>query len=484
MRSLLGGGSLMINLVISVVQPFARFVSVAAVICLSATVLVAPTAAFAQAATGTTPKTGQPVEAKVDPKADTKPDPKAKPKGDPKADPKADSKADPKASAKPEQKPVAPSAAAISATTPPSLTPIQVGELSSVPAPAIAAKAWITFDVTSGQVVASVNPDQKIEPASLTKIMTAYLAFTALKEKRLTLEQQANVSQTAWKTRGSRMFIEPRKPVTIDELIKGVIIQSGNDASVALAEAISGTEATFVTLMNEEAQRLGMTNTNFTNAGGLPDPQHFSTVRDLAVLARRMINDHPEYFPYYSLREFTYNKIKQPNRNRLLWADPSVDGMKTGHTEGAGYCLVATAKRGDRRVITVLVGSDSMATRAEESLKLLNWTFQNFETIKIFDKAQAAVESRVWQGKTENTKLGVAEPLWVTVPRGKAGDIKPVAKRPDPLFAPLVQGQKVGTLSLMLEDKLLRTEPLEVIDPVERAGVVGRWSDSIRLWFR
>ena len=474
MRSLLGGGFLMINLVISAVQPLARFVSVAAVILLSATALVAPTAAFAQAATGTAPKTGQSTEAKVEPKAEAKPDPKAKSKGDSKTDPKA----------KAESKPAAPSAAAISATTPPSLSPIQVGELSSVPAPAIAAKAWITVDVTSGQVVSSSNADQKIEPASLTKIMTAYLAFSALKEKRLTLDQQANVSQVAWKTRGSRMFIEPRKPVTIDELIKGVIIQSGNDASVALAEAISGTEATFVTLMNEEAQRLGMTNTNFTNAGGLPDPQHFSTVRDLAVLARRMINDHPEYFPYYSLREFTYNKIKQPNRNRLLWADPSVDGMKTGHTEGAGYCLVATAKRGDRRVITVLVGSDSMATRAEESLKLLNWTFQNFETIKIFDKAQAAVESRVWQGKTENTKLGVAEPLWVTVPRGKAGDIKPVAKRPDPLFAPLVQGQKVGTLSLMLEDKLLRTEPLEVIDPVERAGVVGRWSDSIRLWFR
>ena len=484
MRPLLGGDFAMIKPVISAVQPLARFVSIAAVILLSAATLYTPRAAFAQSATSATTKTGSSAEVKADPKVDAKPDPKADAKPDPKAKSKGDPKADPKAGAKSDPKPAAPSAAAISATTPPALSPIQVGELSSVPAPAIAAKAWITVDVTSGQVVSSSNADQKIEPASLTKIMTAYLAFSALKEKRLTLEQQANVSQAAWKTRGSRMFIEPRKPVTIDELIKGVIIQSGNDASVALAEAISGTESSFVTLMNEEALRLGMTNTNFVNAGGLPDPQHFSTVRDLAVLARRMINDHPDYFPYYSMREFTYNKIKQPNRNRLLWADPSVDGMKTGHTDGAGYCLVATAKRGDRRVITVLVGSDSQATRAEESLKLLNWTFQNFETIKIFDKAQAAVESRVWQGKTENTKLGVAEPLWVTVPRGKAGDIKPVAKRPDPLFAPLAQGQKVGTLSLMLDDKLLRTEPLEVIDPVERAGVVGRWSDSIRLWFR
>lgn len=378
----------------------------------------------------------------------------------------------------------APSTAAVTATMPSPLTPFQVGDLSAVPVPAIAAKAWITVDVTSGQIVASSNPDMKIEPASLTKIMTAYVAFTAIKEKRVSLEQQANVSQVAWKTRGSRMFIEPRKPVTVDELLKGVIIQSGNDASVALAEAVSGSEAAFVAIMNEEARRMGMTNTVFMNTTGLPDPQHMTTVRDLAVIARRMINDHPEYFPYYAMREFTYNKIKQSNRNRLLWADPSVDGMKTGHTDAAGYCLVATAKRGDRRVITVLVGSDSMATRAEESLKLLNWTFQNFETIKLFDQTHAAVDARVWQGKVEETKLGVSEPLWVTVPRGKAGDIKPIAKRPDPLFAPLTKGERVGTLTLMLDDKMLLTRPLEVLQPVERAGFVGRTVDTVKLWFR
>ena len=372
-------------------------------------------------------------------------------------------KGEPAAPAKP-----APSEAAVSAKTPSPLTPVQVGEMSSVPAPTIAARAWITVDVTSGQVVASSNADQKVEPASLTKIMTAYLAFTAIKEKRLTLEQQANVSTVAWKTRGSRMFIEPRKPVTVDELLKGVIIQSGNDASVALAEAVSGSEAAFVDNMNKEAARMGMVN----------------TVRDLAIIARRMINDHPDYFPYYSMREFTYNKIKQSNRNRLLWADPSVDGMKTGHTDAAGYCLVATAKRGDRRVITVLVGSDSMATRAEESLKILNWTFQNFETIKIFDKSQPAVEARVWQGKTDEAKLGVSNPLWVTVPRGRAGDVKPIAKRPDPLLAPLGAGEKVGTLTLMLDNKLLRSEPLEVLEAVERAGFVGRTVDTVKLWFR
>ena len=380
--------------------------------------------------------------------------------------------------------PAPPSTAALAATAPSVLSPVQVGELSAVPVPAIAAKAWITVDVTSGQIVAASNPDMKIEPASLTKIMTAYVAFTAIKEKRLTLEQQANVSQLAWKTRGSRMFIEPRKPVTVDELLKGVIIQSGNDASVALAEAVSGSESAFVSVMNEEARRMGMTNTVFVNTTGLPDPQHVTTVRDLATIARRMINDHPTYFPYYAMREFTYNKIKQSNRNRLLWADPSVDGMKTGHTDAAGYCLVATAKRGDRRVITVLVGSDSMATRAEESLKLLNWTFQNFETVKLFDQTHAAVEAQVWQGKVDTTKLGVSEPLWVTVPRGKAGEVKTIAKRPDPLLAPLAKDERVGTLTLMLDNKLLLTRPLLVLEPVERAGFVGRTVDSVKLWFR
>ncbi len=378
----------------------------------------------------------------------------------------------------------APAAAPVSASASSATDPVQVGELSAVPVPSVAARAWITLDAVSGQVVASSNPDMKIEPASLTKIMTAYVAFNALKEKRLTLEQDVPVSQTAWKTRGSRMFIEPRKPVTVDELLKGVIIQSGNDASVAIAEAVAGNEAAFASLMNQQAQNMGLANTNFLNATGLPDPQHVTTVRDLAIIARHMILDHPEYFPYYSTREFVYNKIKQTNRNRLLWADPSVDGMKTGHTDAAGYCLVATAKRGDRRVITVLVGSNSASSRAEDSLKLLNWTFQNFETVKLFDKNQPAVEARVWEGKTEVAKLGTAQPLWVTVPRGKTGDVKPVAKRPDPLFAPLAQGQKVGTLTLMLDDKILRTVPLEVLDSVERAGFFGRMTDMVRMWFR
>ncbi|CAM4277610.1 serine-type D-Ala-D-Ala carboxypeptidase [Bordetella tumbae] len=381
-----------------------------------------------------------------------------------------------------QQQPAAPTPAVASAPAPAGVT--QLAELSAVPAPTIAARAWITIDVTSGQVLASSNPDMQIEPASLTKIMTAYVVFNALGEKRITLEQQVPISEHAWRTGGSRMFVEPRKPVTVNELIQGVIVQSGNDASVALAEAVGGTEASFATLMNQEAERLGMAHTHFMNATGLPDPQHITTVSDLAKLAVALIKDHPEEFHYYKQKEFTYNKITQPNRNRLLWADPSVDGMKTGHTDAAGYCLVSTALRGDRRVLTVLAGADSEATRAEESLKLLNWGFQNFDSVKLYDQNQPGLDARVWEGTVETVKLGPsAPPIWVTVPRGKSGDLKPVAQRTDPLVAPLTKGQQVGTLQLTLDGKVLRTEPLVVQDAVERAGFFGRMVDLVKRQF-
>ncbi|MVW79398.1 D-alanyl-D-alanine carboxypeptidase family protein [Bordetella sp. 02P26C-1] len=360
----------------------------------------------------------------------------------------------------------------------------QLAELSSVPAPTIAARAWITIDVNSGQVLAANNADMQIEPASLTKIMTAYVVFNALKEKRITLDQQVPVSEQAWRTGGSRMFIEPRKPVTVNELIQGVIVQSGNDASVALAEAVGGTEESFATLMNQEAERLGMTRTHFKNATGLPDPQHVTTVRDLAKLAVALIDDHPDYFHYYKQKEFSYNKITQPNRNRLLWADPSVDGMKTGHTDAAGYCLVSTAMRGDRRVLSVLAGADSEATRAEESLKLLNWSFQNFDSVKLYDQSQPGLEARVWEGAVETVKLGPPAPIWVAVPRGKAAEIKPVAQRTDPLVAPLAKGQDVGTLNVTLDAKVLRTAPLVVQESVERAGFFGRMIDLVKRQFQ
>ncbi len=360
---------------------------------------------------------------------------------------------------------------------------VPVGDLSSVPAPTLAARAWISVDVNSGQVLAASNPDQKVEPASLTKIMTAYVVFNALDEKRLTMDQQVPVSEHAWRTGGSRMFIEPRKPVTVEELLQGVIVQSGNDASVALAEAVGGSETAFAALMNQEAERLGMKSTHFMNATGLPDPQHMTSVRDLATIATHLITDHPDHFHFYKQKSFTYNKITQPNRNRLLWADPSVDGMKTGHTDSAGYCLVATALRGDRRVLTVLVGTDSEATRAEESLKILNWSFQNFDTVKLFDKSQPGLDARVWEGKVETVKLGPPAPVWIAVPRGKAAEVKPVAERTDPLVAPLEKGQKVGTLRLTLDNKTLRLEPLVVQESVERAGFFGRIVDTVKRWF-
>ncbi|SSW73877.1 D-alanyl-D-alanine carboxypeptidase DacC [Achromobacter veterisilvae] len=377
----------------------------------------------------------------------------------------------------------APAAAPAAAPAPSASAVVPVGDVSAVPAPTIAAKAWIVMDVNSGQTLAASNPDMKVEPASLTKIMTAYVVFNALDEKRLTLEQTVPVSEHAWRTGGSRMFIEPRKPVTVDELNQGMIVQSGNDASVALAEAVGGSESAFASLMNQEAERLGLKNTHFMNATGLPDPQHMTSTRDLAILSSHLITDHPDFFHYYKQKSYTYNKITQPNRNRLLWADPSVDGMKTGHTDSAGYCLVSTAVRGDRRILVVVVGTDSEATRAEESLKLLNWSFQNFDTVKLFDKSQPGIDVRVWEGMAEIVKLGPPNPVSIAVPRGKAGDLKPVAQRTDPLIAPLAKGQQVGTLQFTLDGKVLRSEPLVVQDAVERAGFFGRMVDTVKRWF-
>lgn len=363
-------------------------------------------------------------------------------------------------------------------------TPVtSLADLSAVPAPVLAARAWISIDLTSGQVLTSKDPDVQVEPASITKVMTAYVVFQALKENRLSLDQQAIVSEFAWKTGGSRMFIEPRKPVTVDELLQGMIVQSGNDASVALAEAVAGSEPAFAALMNQQAERMGMSRSYFENATGLPGERHLVSVRDLAILAEHLIEDFPEYYHYYQQREYSYNNITQANRNRLLWADPSVDGLKTGHTSSAGYCLVATAKRGDRRIVTVIVGADSEAARAEESLKLLNWSFQNFDTVKLLDADQPAVQAQVWEGEQKEVGLGVPEAVWLTVPRGKAGDVQSVARRTDPLVAPLTQGQRVGTLDLTLDGQVLRSEPLQVLTPVERAGFFGRMADTVRRWF-
>jgi D-alanyl-D-alanine carboxypeptidase (penicillin-binding protein 5/6) len=357
----------------------------------------------------------------------------------------------------------------------------------NLPPPAIAARAWLLLDANSNQILGSQEADMRIEPASLTKIMTAYLAFSAIREKRLDLNQTINVSVNAWKVDGdsSKMFIEPNTPVRVNDLLYGLIVQSGNDAAVALAEAVAGSEAAFAVLMNREAQRMGLKSTRFANPHGLPSPDNFSTARDLSVLASRLIVDFPDLYKIYSTKTFTYNKITQPNRNRLLWLDPTVDGMKTGHTQGAGFCLIASAKRpngkGERRLISVVLGTESDAVRAQESQKLLNWGFLNFDTVKIYSKGQAIVTPSVWKGSQSDIKLGFNRDIYVTLPHGTSGKLKPVIERPDPLVAPIAQFSQIGSLKILSEGKVLSELPLQALEQVNQATIFGRAFDSIRL---
>ncbi|MCL4743957.1 MAG: D-alanyl-D-alanine carboxypeptidase [Burkholderiaceae bacterium] len=355
-------------------------------------------------------------------------------------------------------------------------------------APAVAARSWILIDVTTDQVLASTEPDQKVEPASLTKLMTAYLAFTALREKRLALDQRPPVSQAAWKAIGSRMFVDPAKPATVDELLHGMIIQSGNDASIILAEAIAGSEAAFAQQMNREAQRMGLKNTQFRNATGLPDPQHYTTARDLATLAARLIADFPQRYGMYSQKEYVYNKIRQPNRNRLLFIDSTVDGVKTGHTDAAGYCLIASAVREQpgagfkRRLLSVVLGAASESARAIESQKLLNYGFQGFDSVRVFSKGQATGSYEVWKGALGEVQAGVRADLIVTVPRGQAAAVKAEVERVQPLVAPVALGQRIGTLRVKLGDTILAERALLASAAVAEAGFFKRAWDTIRLW--
>ena len=357
----------------------------------------------------------------------------------------------------------------------------------SLPAPTIAARSWLLLDATSNQILGSQDADLRIEPASLTKIMTAYLAFSAIRDKRLDLNQTITVSNNAWKVDGdsSKMFIEPSMPVRVNDLLYGLIVQSGNDAAVSLAEAVAGTEAAFADLMNREAQRMGLKSTRFANPHGLPSQDNYSTARDLSILAARLIADFPDLYKIYSTKSFTYNKITQPNRNRLLWLDSTVDGMKTGHTQAAGYCLIASAKRpngsGERRLISVVLGTDSDAVRAQESQKLLNWGFLNFDTIKIYTKGQAVVTPSVWKGSQNDIKLGFNQDVYITLPRGFNPKLKPVVERPDPLVAPIRQFSRVGTLKIMADGKIISTLPLQALEQVNEASIVGRAFDSVRL---
>jgi len=352
-------------------------------------------------------------------------------------------------------------------------------------APQVIGRAWVVADVSSGQILAAEKADERFEPASLTKLMTAYLVFAALKEKKLALEQPIAISEKAWRAPGSRMFVEPKRPVTVDELIRGMIVQSGNDACIALAEQIAGSEEAFAGLMNREAERLGMKNSKFMNASGLPDPQHFSTARDLYLLATALIREFPEqYAQYYSLREYRYNGITQPNRNRLLWLDATVDGMKTGFTEAAGYCLVASARRGPRRLLSVLLGSTSESTRAQESQKLLNWGFQFFDAVRLYEGGAAVKEIEVWKGAKSTLKAGFRGDLVVTVPKGQADKLKAELLSLSPLVAPVAEGGRVGNLRVTLDGKSLGEFPVVALEAVPAAGIFGRAWDTLRLWLK
>ena len=380
-------------------------------------------------------------------------------------------------------------AAALAAPAPgfaaPPATPVAVATPSgAIPAPSIAAAAHVLVDVTSGQTLESVDADERWDPASLTKLMTAYLVFGALRAKSIQPSQMVNVSLRAWRAEGSRMFIEPRRAVSVDELLHGMIIQSGNDASIALAELAGGSEDAFVARMNVEAARLGMANTHFTNVTGLSGPEHYSTAADLARLASAVINDYPEFYPLYAQKEFRYNNITQPNRNRLLWTEPGVDGVKTGHTDAAGWCLIASAKHGERRVLAVVLGASSDAARASEAQRLLNWGFQAFDTVQLYQSGKTISTLRVWKGTLKELPAGFLADRYLTLPKAKADKLSLTMEAQDILVAPIARAQRVGTVKVALEGKPVAEFPLIALEEVPAAGFFGRAWDTIRLWFK
>lgn len=359
--------------------------------------------------------------------------------------------------------------------------------------PEVAARSYLLLDVTANQMLAQKDIDSPVEPASLTKLMSAYLVFDALKSKKISLTQTLPVSVRAWKMPGPRMFIDPKMQVPVDDLIKGMIVQSGNDATMALAEGVGGTAEHFIELMNEQAKALGMKGTSYKNPEGLTVPGHTTTARDLSILAARLMHDFPEYLHYYAIKKYRFPgtpSTNDTNRNLLLFRDPTVDGLKTSHTDAAGYCMIVTAKRdfpnltGGRRLLSIVLGASSENVRANESQKLLNWGYTAFDAVKLFDANQAAATPAVWKGKSDTVKLGRPEAIVVSVPAGSASKITTQVARPDPLVAPFAKNQAVGSLKVMLGDQSVAEVPLMVLEPVEQAGVLGRAWDAIRLWIK
>lgn len=354
---------------------------------------------------------------------------------------------------------------------------------SPVPAaPSVGATSYVLVDYHSDTVVAELDADSRVEPASITKLMTSYVVFSEIADGNMSLSDEVLISEKAWRTEGSRMFIEVGNRVTVEELLKGVIIQSGNDASVALAEYVGGTEEVFADMMNEAARNLGMSNTHFVNATGLPHPEHYTTARDIARLADALIREFPDFYGWYSEREYTYNGIRQHNRNRLLWRDPSVDGLKTGHTESAGYCLVTSAMRDGMRLISVVMGTDSEDARATASQALLNYGFRFFETYQLYEAGDEISVEPIWKGAADEVTLGVDSDLFVTIPRGRYDALEARLEVDDTLTAPIASGQNVGRLVVSLDDGDLADRPLVALEGVEQAGFFGRSIDGFRLW--
>ena len=350
--------------------------------------------------------------------------------------------------------------------------------------PTLSATSYFLVDFDSGRVLAEKNPDDHVEPASITKLMTAYLVDKAIAAGDITLDEMVTVSEKAWRMKGSKMFVEVGKQVSVDDLLKGLIIQSGNDASVALAEHIAGSESAFAGYMNHQAGLLGMTNTNFVNATGWPDENHYSSARDIAMLTRAVIREFPLSYKYYKEREFTFNKIRQFNRNRLLWRDETVDGVKTGHTEAAGYCLVASAQRDDMRLISVILGTESDKARTQSSQALLNYGFRFYETHRLYRTDEVLQTARIWYGEQEQVSMGVSKDVYITIPRGRYRDLDISMDIDREISAPVIQGQQLGQVSIKLDDELISGENIVAMQTVDEGSIFVKAMDHVKLMFR
>ncbi|MCF6235611.1 MAG: D-alanyl-D-alanine carboxypeptidase [Gammaproteobacteria bacterium] len=349
--------------------------------------------------------------------------------------------------------------------------------------PSVAARGYIVQDFNSGYVIAEKNADARLEPASLTKLMTAMVVFEKLREGEITLDESVTISEKAWRMEGSRMFVEVNKQIAVEKLLKGLIIQSGNDASVALAEHVAGSEEGFVAMMNGYSSEFGMENTNFMNSTGLPDDDHYTTARDMAKLTQQIIERFPEYYSWYSIKEYSYNGIKQFNRNKLLWRDKSVDGLKTGHTKSAGYCLITSAKRNDMRLISVVIGANSEEGRAQESQRLLNYSFRFYETRKLYSANEGLTKTKVWKGEVEEVSLGVENDFYLTFPRGQYKKLDASMSVNNLIYAPVKHGQKLGSVNIQMNGQELGSQPLIALNGVEEGGFFQRMIDEVYLMF-